>query len=222
MAEEDNKIALDYLVGIKAGMTRIFDERGSNVPVTVVQLIPNFITQVKTLAKDGYQAYQVGYGEKRGKLLNKPTKGILAKAKVENNLSRFFEVKIENPVDENLGKEVSPANFKTKGFVDVTGISKGKGFQGVVKRWNFAQGPLSHGSRFHRTGGSIGNRATPGKVWKNKRMPGPYGDGQKNGAESQDCRDQSKGWLFAVARSDSWGQGQFCPHRKSDQKEELE
>ena len=168
-------VALSGFYGIKAGMTRIFDDSGNHVPVTVIKLIPNFITQVKTLQKDGYEAYQVAYFEKREKLLRRPVKGILAKAKVEKNLTRFSEFKAEKADVTHLGGEVSLDHFPVSTLVDVTGVSQGKGFQGVIKRWNFSQGPLSHGSKFHRTGGSVGNRATPGKIWKNKKMPGHMG-----------------------------------------------
>ena len=168
-------VALPAFYGVKAGMTRIFDDSGNHVPVTVVKIVPNFITQVKTLQKDGYEAYQIAYFEKREKLVSKPVKGILAKAKVEKNLTRFSELRTGKVDTAHLGGCVSLDHFPSSTLVDVTGISQGKGFQGVIKRWNFSQGPLSHGSKFHRTGGSIGNRATPGKVWKNKKMPGHMG-----------------------------------------------
>ncbi len=171
----DAKIALDAVFGVKAGMTRVFDENGNHIPVTVVKIIPNLITQVKTSDKDGYNAYQVGYGEKRESLLNKPTKGILAKAGVSKNVTNFSEIQAEAVDASNLGKEVSVDTFAAGAYVDVTGESKGKGFAGVQKRHNFRGGPASHGSHFHRRVGSIGNRATPGRVFKNKKMPGHMG-----------------------------------------------
>lgn len=170
-----NSVDLNSFYGIKAGMTRIFDEAGNHVPVTVIKLEPNYITQVKTQETDGYEAYQVGYYAKREKLVNKPTKGRLAKASVKENLTKFAEIKADAIDASALGKEVSLGAFGPATFVDVTGKSKGKGFQGVIKRYNFAGGPASHGSKFHRTTGSIGNRATPGRVWKNKKMPGHMG-----------------------------------------------
>tara|TARA_Y100000385_G_C12915101_1_gene559986 strand:+ start:106 stop:756 length:651 start_codon:yes stop_codon:yes gene_type:complete len=169
------KVSLPSVFGVKAGMTRIFDEAGNHVPVTVIKLIPNFISQVKTQEKDGYSAYQVGYGEKREKLVSTPVKGQLKKAGITNHLTKFAEFKSEEVLEENLGKEVSLENFAASTWVDVTGTSKGKGFAGVMKKYNFAGGPASHGHKFHRTTGSIGNRATPGKVWKNKKMPGHMG-----------------------------------------------
>ena len=175
----DTKIALNAVFGVKAGMTRVFDENGNHIPVTVVKIIPNLITQVKTTDKDGYNAYQVGYGEKREALLNKPNKGILAKAGVSQTVTHFSEIKTEAVEAANLGKEVDFETFGPGTYVDVTGESKGKGFAGVMKRYNFRGGPASHGSHFHRRVGSIGNRATPGRVFRGKKMPGHMGVDQK-------------------------------------------
>jgi len=175
----NSKVALPVFYGKKAGMTRVFDKDGNHVPVTVVELCPNYISQVKTTEKDGYEAYQVTYCSKKEKLVNKPTKGHLAKAGVQDNTTRFAEVKAEGVDASNLGKEVDLAAFAPETVIDVTGTSKGKGFQGVIKRFGFAGGPAAHGSKFHRTTGSIGNRATPGRVWKNKKMPGHMGCEQK-------------------------------------------
>lgn len=172
---EENKVSLPSFYGQKAGMTRIFDESGKHVPVTVVKLIPNVISQVKTKETDGYEAYQVAYGEKREKLIVKPKKGHLAKAGTDKMLSKFAEIKASDVNAENLGKEVSLENFAAEAWIDVTGTSKGKGFAGVMKRYGFAGGPAAHGSKFHRTTGSIGNRATPGRVFAQKKMPGHMG-----------------------------------------------
>lgn len=174
-ANTASAVELSSFYGIKAGMTRIFDEEGNHIPVTVIKLETNYITQVKTEEKDGYEAYQVGYQAKREKLVNKPTKGRLAKASIKPALTKFSEVKFDGAAADALGKEVSLSAFAPATMVDVTGKSKGKGFQGVIKRYNFAGGPSTHGSKFHRTTGSIGNRATPGRVWKNKKMPGHMG-----------------------------------------------
>ena len=170
-----NTIDLTAFYGVKAGMTRIFDENGNHVPVTVVKLIPNIVTQVKTKEKDGYEAYQVGYGIKREKLVKKPIKGHLKKSDIEENLTKFAEIKNETVSTEDLGKTLSVNNFSVDSYVDVTGTTKGKGFQGVMKKYNFSGGPAAHGSHFHRTTGSIGNRATPGRVFKLKKMPGHMG-----------------------------------------------
>lgn len=172
---EENKVSLETIFAQKAGMTRIFDESGKHVPVTVIKLIPNVISQVKTTEKDGYAAYQVAYGEKREKLISKPVQGKLKKANLSATYSKFSEVKSAEATEESLGTEVSLEAFASKAFVDVTGRSKGKGFAGVIKRHGFSGGPGAHGSKFHRTTGSIGQSATPGRVFKNKKMPGHMG-----------------------------------------------
>lgn len=176
---QNTKVALNEFYGQKVGMTRIFDNNGKHVPVTVVKLIPNVVTQVKTDAKEGYNSYQVGYGVKREKLINKPKKGHLKKAGTSENLNRFFEIRANDVDANNLGKEVDLSEFTPDTFIDVTSVTKGKGFQGVMKRYNFSGGPATHGSHFHRTTGSIGNRATPGRVFKLKKMPGHMGDKQR-------------------------------------------
>lgn len=174
MAEE-NKVQLPTIFAVKAGMTRIFNENGEHVPVTVLKLIPNLISQVKTKEKDGYEAYQVAFAEKREKLVNKPTKGHLKKANIEKTLVHSSEVKVDGVNVENLGREVSLGEFQANTYIDVTGISKGKGFAGVMKRFNFQGGPAAHGSHFHRRPGSIGCRATPARVFANKKLPGHMG-----------------------------------------------
>ena len=171
----DAKVSLPAFYGIKAGMTRIFDQNGNHVPVTVVKLIPNVISQVKTSEKDGYNAYQVAYNEKRANLVTEPAKGHLKKANIEKTLSELSEIKMEAVAADALGKEASLEEFKPTTFVDVTGPSKGKGFAGVMKRWNFQGGPAAHGSHFHRRPGSIGCRATPARVFANKKLPGHLG-----------------------------------------------
>jgi large subunit ribosomal protein L3 len=180
MSEETAKVAdnasLNTFFGVKAGMTRIFDKTGNHVPVTVIKLIPNVISQVKTADKDGYEAYQVAYFDKREKNVSKPLKGHLKKANIDKAYSRFAEVKADSYSADLLGKEISLDSFENDTYVDVTGTSKGKGFAGVMKRYGFQGGPASHGSHFHRSPGSIGNRATPGRVFAEKKMPGHMGD----------------------------------------------
>ena len=172
---EEVSVILPVCYGMKAGMTRVFDEAGRHVPVTVIKLIPNYISQVKTEEKDGHEAYQIAYGEKRAKLVNRPKAGTLRKASIAQNFSRFAEIKVAGGVQlENLGKAVD-VDFEKDSYVDICGVTKGKGFQGVMKKFGFRGGPKSHGSKSHRRCGSIGNRATPGKVWKNKKMPGMLG-----------------------------------------------
>jgi large subunit ribosomal protein L3 len=171
----DAKVSLPAFYGIKAGMTRIFDQNGNHVPVTVVKLIPNVISQVKTAEKDGYTAYQVAYNEKRESLITQPVKGQLKKANIEKSLSEFSEIVVDSVSADALGKEASLEQFPVATYVDVTGPSKGKGFAGVMKRYNFQGGPAAHGSHFHRRPGSIGCRATPARVFANKKMPGHLG-----------------------------------------------
>lgn len=172
----DSNLSTNVVVGQKAGMTRIFDTDGNFVPVTVIKLIPNKVVQVKSTDKDGYSAYKVAYYEKRQNLVSSPIKGALKKAGVEPIFTRFYEVKVENADAAFVGKDLSLDNIEKAKLVDVTGVSKGKGFQGVIKRYNFSGGPGAHGSQFHRGPGSIGNRATPGRVFAGKKMPGHMGD----------------------------------------------
>lgn len=171
----DAKVSLPAFYGIKAGMTRIFDSNGNHVPVTVVKLIPNVISQVKTAEKDGYTAYQVAYHEKRASLVTSPVKGHLKKATIETTFSEFSEIKVDSVSADALGKEASLDQFPPATYIDVTAPSKGKGFAGVMKRYNFQGGPAAHGSHFHRRPGSIGCRATPARVFRNKKMPGHLG-----------------------------------------------
>ena len=172
----DSKVALGTFFGIKVGMTRVFDSEGNHVPTTVVKLIPNVVVRVKTRQKDGYAAYQLGYGTKREKLVTKPVKGQLKRAKTDLNVVNFAEVRIEGIDETHVGGIVGYCLFAPDTYVDVSGTSKGKGFQGVIKRHGFAGGPGAHGSRFHRAPGSIGNNAKPAKVFKNKKMPGQMGN----------------------------------------------
>lgn len=155
-------------------MTQIFDENGKVVPVTVVEAGPCVVVQKKTMEKDGYEAIKVGFGEIREKLLNKPAKGQFVKAGV--SLRRTLkEFKLENAAEYEVGQEIKADVFVAGDKVDVSGVSKGKGFQGVIKRWNQQRGPMSHGSKFHRAPGSMGASSDPSKTFKNKRMPGHMG-----------------------------------------------
>ena len=162
----------------KHGMTRVFDDNGNHVPVTVLKLIKNVVTQVKTVETDGYTALKVSFGEKREKLLNKPKKGELQFLGDEKHLP-YNSLEVPYIDGCKKGDELSPDLFTAGSKIQVTGTSKGKGFAGVMKRYNFSGGPAAHGSKFHRTTGSIGNRATPGKVWKGKKMPGHMGAEKK-------------------------------------------
>ena len=162
------------ILATKVGMTQIFNENGSLIPVTVLQATPNVVTQVKTVENDGYAAVQVGFGEIRDVLVNKPRKGHFAKAGVANK--RFLrEFKFENAADYTVGQEIKADIFAEGEKIDATGISKGKGFQGAIKRHGLSRGPMKHGSKYHRHAGSNGAATTPGRVFKGKHMPGHMG-----------------------------------------------
>ena len=162
------------ILATKVGMTQIFDENGSLIPVTVLQATPNVVTQVKTVENDGYAAVQVGFGEIRDILVNKPRKGHFAKAGVANKRS-LREFKFENAGEYAVGQEIKADIFAEGDKIDATGISKGKGFQGAIKRHGLSRGPMGHGSKYHRHAGSNGPATTPGRVFKGKHMPGQMG-----------------------------------------------
>ena len=162
------------ILATKVGMTQIFNENGMLIPVTVLQATPNVVTQVKTVENDGYAAVQVGFGEIRDVLVNKPRKGHFAKAGVANK--RFLrEFKFENAAEYAVGQEIKADIFAEGDKIDATGISKGKGFQGAIKRHGLSRGPMKHGSKYHRHAGSNGPATTPGRVFKGKHMPGQMG-----------------------------------------------
>lgn len=163
------------LVGTKVGMTQIFDENGVVIPVTVIQINENVVTQIKTTDIDGYNAIQIGHGEKRSKNINKPFKGHLDKAGVA--LKRGLqEFRVESTEGFTAGQELKADLFNVGDKIDITGITKGKGFQGNIKRHNHRSGPATHGSRHHRTPGAMSAAAYPGKVWKGKKLPGQMGN----------------------------------------------
>lgn len=164
------------LIGEKLGMTQIFDGEGRFVPVTVIRMLPNLVTAIKTLSKHGYNSVQLGYGEKKPKNLKKPQRVFFKK----NNLrpvAILKEFRIDGSEKFQVGSEIKVGVFKTGDTVDVQAFSKGKGFQGVMKRFHFGGLPASHGcSVSHRKPGSIGNRAYPGRVFPGKKLPGHMGD----------------------------------------------
>jgi large subunit ribosomal protein L3 len=165
------------LVGRKVGMTRIFTEDGVSIPVTVLECSPNRVTQVKTLDTDGYQAIQVTAGSKKASRVNKPEAGHFAKAGVEAGRGLWeFRLNENEGADIKVGAELSVELFNEINKVDVTGQSKGKGFQGSIKRWNFSMQDATHGNSLsHRVPGSIGQCQTPGRVFKGKKMAGHMG-----------------------------------------------
>ena len=161
------------ILGKKLGMTQIFTEEGIVVPVTVVEAGPNVVTQVKTVEKDGYNAIQVGFEDAKEKSLNKPQKGHLAAANVLKKHLKEFRV---DAVEEfTVGQEIKADLFAAGEKIDVTGTSKGKGFQGPINRHGQSRGPESHGSRYHRRPGSMGACSFPGRVFKNKKLAGHMG-----------------------------------------------
>lgn len=170
------------LIGKKCGMTRIFTEDGAAIPVTVIEVAPNKVTQLKTLENDGYLAVQLTAGPRKRSKVNKPEAGHFAKAGVEPGYKVFeFTVEDEKELEGyTLGSEVSLDRFAVDQFVDVSGVSKGKGFAGVIKKYHFSSQDETHGNSLTtRAPGSIGQRQSPGKVFKGKRMAGHMGDVKK-------------------------------------------
>jgi large subunit ribosomal protein L3 len=188
------------IVGRKAGMSRFFTEDGKSVPVTLIEATPNRITQIKTLESDGYSAVQVAVGSKRAVLVNKPETGHLAKAKVEAGRGLWeFRVADEKIGDFSVGGEIKADIFEVGQIVDVTGVTKGKGFQGTIKRWNFKMGDATHGNSLsHRSPGSIGQRQTPGRVFPGKKMSGHMGAVRQTTQNLEVIRVDAERGLIAV------------------------
>lgn len=163
------------IMGRKVGMTQIFDANGKIVPVTVIEAGPCVVVQKKTVEKDGYNAIKVGFGDVREALVNKPTKGQFATAgvAVKRHLKEF---RLEDISAYEVGQEIKADVFVAGDKVDISGVSKGKGFQGTIKRWNGHRGPMSHGSKFHRSVGSMGGSSDPSRTFKNKKLPGHMGN----------------------------------------------
>ncbi|MBO5059370.1 MAG: 50S ribosomal protein L3 [Clostridia bacterium] len=162
------------ILGTKLGMTQIFAEDGKVIPVTVVKAGPCTVVQSKTVETDGYNSVVVGFGDVREKSLNKPQKGIFAKANVACK-KYLREFRLEDTAALSVGDEIKADTFEAGEKVDVSGISKGKGFAGPMKRWGLHRGPMSHGSGYHRGSGSMGACSTPGRVMKGKKLPGHMG-----------------------------------------------
>jgi len=162
------------ILATKIGMTQIFDETGASIPVTVLQAGPCVVTQVKTEENDGYNAVQVGFADIREKLVNKPRQGQFEKADVP--FKRFLrEFRFDNASDYEVKQEIKADIFAVGDHVDATAISKGKGYQGAIKRHGQSRGPMTHGSKYHRHAGSNGAASDPSKVFKGKKMPGQMG-----------------------------------------------
>ena len=161
------------LLGKKLGMTQIFDENGKVIPVTVIEAGPCTVVQVKTKDADGYEAVQLGFGEVKAKKVTKPAAGHFKKANVEPK-KHLREFRLEE-ISYNVGDELKADVFTAGESVDITGTTKGKGFQGVIKRHGQSRGPMGHGSMYHRRPGSMGPTSTPGRVFKGKKLPGHMG-----------------------------------------------
>ena len=188
------------IVGRKAGMSRMFTEDGKAVPVTLIEATPNRITQIKTVETDGYSAVQVTAGVKRASLLTKPATGHLAKAKVEAGRG-LWELRVD--ADQigayEVGGEIKADIFSEGQIVDVQGVTKGKGFQGTIKRWNFKMGDATHGNSLsHRAPGSIGQRQTPGRVFPGKKMAGHMGHVTQTTQNLQVVKVDAERGLIAV------------------------
>ena len=160
--------------GKKVGMTQIFSEEGKDIPVTAIEVKPLTVVGKKTADKEGYNAIVVGFGEIKEKNANKPQKGVFAKAGTE--VQRYLrEIRVENVDEYEIGSKITVDTFTTEDRVDIQGTSKGKGFQGVIKRHGQHRGPMGHGSMYHRRPGSMGPTSTPGRVFKGKNLPGHMG-----------------------------------------------
>ena len=161
------------ILGKKIGMTQIFDETGKVIPVTAIEAGPCTVVQIKTVDSDGYQAVKLGFGEVKESKLTKPKKGEFKKANVTPK-KHLREFRLEE-ITVNVGDEIKADVFAQGEKVDITGTSKGKGFQGVIKRHGQSRGPMGHGSMYHRRPGSMGSTSTPGRVFKGKKLPGHMG-----------------------------------------------
>ena len=162
------------IIGKKVGMTQIFDEKGNVIPVTAIETEGNIVAQIKTVETDGYQSIQLGYGDVKDKHINKPEAGHFAKAKLPNK-KHLREFRLDSVENYKVGDEVKVDIFEAGEKVDIQGTSKGKGFQGVIKRHGQHRGPMGHGSMYHRRPGSMGATSTPGRVFKGKKLPGHMG-----------------------------------------------
>ena len=162
------------IIGRKVGMTQIFDEKGNVIPVTVIEAGPCSVVQVKTVETDGYDAVQLGFGTVKDKKINKPEKGHFTKVKVTPT-KHLREFRVDDVSNVKVGDEIKADVFTAGETVDIQGTTKGKGFQGVIKRHGQSRGPMGHGSMYHRRPGSMGPTSTPGRVFKGKNLPGHMG-----------------------------------------------
>ena len=191
------------IVGRKAGMSRLFTEDGRSIPVTVIEAGPNRITQIKTVETDGYTAVQITAGTKRSRLVTKPAAGHFAKAKVEAGRGLWeFRIADGDAGNFEVGAEIRADIFSVGQLVDVSGVTKGKGFQGTIKRHHFKMGDATHGNSLsHRSPGSIGQRQTPGRVFPGKKMAGHMGSVQQSMQNLEVVKVDAERGLIAVKGS---------------------
>lgn len=172
----ENNLKLNSIYAFKEGMSTVFDESGTAIPVTILRYAPWYVSQVKTVDNDGYQALQLACEPRKAKNSNKPDIGHFKKMGHETSFKFVREVRVDNLGEVKLGDQLALDSLIKGDVVKVTAKSKGHGFAGSVKRWSFAGGPASHGSKFHRQPGSSGNRTWPGRVMPGKKFPGHWGD----------------------------------------------
>ncbi len=205
------------LLGKKVGMTRVYDEKGVVTPVTVIHAAGNTLLQIKSAAKDGYDSVQIGYGDQKEHRLSKPLAGHFKKAgAAPKRFIREFRVPVGQTVDRNL--DLSLNQFKPGEFVDVIGQSKGKGFQGVMRKHGAHGQPAAHGSKMHRRTGAIGNRSTPGRVWKNMSMPGHMGNKRSTTQNLQIIQVRQEDGVLLVRGAVPGANGSFVVVRPSKKK----
>ncbi len=170
---------INALMGKKIGMTRVFGEDGSSVPVTVLEIGPCVVLQRKTADKEGYNALQIGFGQKPLKRLNRPMRGHVEKAGVDSGFRYIKEIPVDDPNEFEPGQRLTLSDANISQLVDIVSVAKGRGFTGTVKRHGFSRGPMAHGSKHHRAVGSTGMSAYPSRVLKGKKMPGRMGGKRK-------------------------------------------
>ena len=202
------------LIGKKVGMTQIFDENGSVIPVKVIEAGPCVVAQVKTSEKDGYEAVQLGFGGVKENKLNKPEKGHFAKANVTAK-KHLREFRLDSIEGIKVGDELKADVFAEGDKIDVQGTSKGKGFQGVIKRHGQSRGPMGHGSMYHRRPGSMGPTSTPGRVFKGKNLPGHMGEEKVTIQNLEVVRSDIEKNAILVKGSVSGNKGSILKIRKS-------
>ncbi|MEI8285477.1 MAG: 50S ribosomal protein L3 [bacterium] len=205
------------LLGKKLGMTRIYDEKGRVSPATVIAAGGNRILQTKSIEKDKYTSVQVGFDDQKPQRVGKAMTGHFAKT--ESTAKRFIrEFRLADNAATPESAELPVTNFEVGQFVDVIGQSKGKGFQGTIKRHNFAGQPMTHGSTMHRRNGAIGNRSTPGRVWKNMGMPGHMGDEQVTVQNLRVLQVRSEEGVIVVAGAIPGAKGSYVVVRPAIKK----